>query len=143
MDFIEMLAPLAIIVTLAVAVCFIITLIIYKKTDASSAIKKERLVNATVMGIIAGALVLLPFILVVAVIIGSMSFGLLLIVAIPTALAVAFGVTLKRYIKNSDSDEIKRNRGIKAIIFGSSAWVMMFALDSFLALLLSGVISAM
>lgn len=143
MDFIEMLAPLAIIVTLAVAVCFIITLIIYKKTDALSAIKKERLVNATVMGIIAGVLVLLPFILVVAVIIGSMSFGLLLIVAIPTALAVAFGVTLKRYIKNSDSDEIKRNRGIKAIIFGSSAWVMMFALDSFLALLLSGVISAM
>lgn len=143
MDFIEMLAPLSIIVMLVVAVCFIITLVIYKKTDTSSAKKKERLAHAAVFGIIAWLLVLLPFILVIAVIIGSMSFGLLPIVAIPIALAVAFAVALKRYIKNSDSDEIKRNRGIKAIIFGFSAWVMIFVIDSLLALLFSGTISAM
>lgn len=127
-------------VPLVLAVCFIISFVNYRRSNGE---KTECRVNAIVLGIIALALVLLPFILVVAVIIGSMSFGLLLIAAIPIALAVAFAVTLKRYIKNSDTDEIKRKCGIKAIIFGSSAWVMMYALDSFLVFLLSGVIYAM
>lgn len=127
-------------VPLVLAVCFIISFVIYKRSNGE---KKKFRNYAIVFGIIAGVLVILPFILVVAVIIGSMAFGLLVIVAIPIALADAFAIMLKRYIKNSDTDEIKRKRGIKAIILGSSAWVMMYALDSFLVFLLSGVISAM
>lgn len=127
-------------VPLVLAVCFVITFIRYKKTGTE---KKEHLINAIVLGIIAGLLVVLPFILVVMVIIGSMSFGLLVIAAPPIVLAVLFAITLKRYLKNSDTDKIKRERGIKATIFGSVSWFMMYALDCFLVFLLSGVISAM
>lgn len=99
--------------------------------------------NIIVLGCIAAGLAALPFTFVVAVIIGSMSFGLLAIAAPPIVLAVLFAVTLKRYLKKSDTDEIKRKRGIRAIIFGSVSWFMMYALDSFLLFLLSGVINAM
>ena len=127
-------------IPLVLAVCFVIAFVKYKK---SSGDKTALRINAIVMGIIAAALVVLPFILVVMVIIGSMSFGLLVIAAPPIVLAVLFAVTLKRYLKNSNTEKIKRERGIKAIIFGSISWFMMYALDSFLIFLLSGVISAM
>ncbi len=127
-------------VPLVLAVCFIISFVNYKRSNGE---KTEYRVNATVFGIIAGLLVVLPFIVVVLAIIGSMSFGLLPIAVIPIALADVSAIMLKRYIKNSDTDEIKRKRGIKAIIFGFAAWFMMYALDCFLVFLLTGVISAM
>lgn len=96
-----------------------------------------------VLGCIAAGLVVLPFSFVVAIIIGSMSFGLLAIAAPAVVLAVLFSVTLKRYLKNSDNKEIKCKRGIKAIIFGSISWFMMYTLNSILIFLLSGVINAM
>lgn len=127
-------------VPLVLAVCFIISFVKYKRSNGK---KTECRINATVFGIIAGLLVVLPFIFVVITIIGSMSFGLLPIAVIPIALADVSVIMLKRYIKNSDTAEIKRKRGIKAIIFGFAAWFMMYALDCFLVFLLSGVISAM
>ena len=127
-------------VPLVLAVCFVISFVNYKRSNGE---KKGRLINTIVLGIIAELLVVLPFIVVVMAIIGSMSFALLPIAVIPIALADASAIMLKRYIKNSDTAELKRKRGIKAFILGSVAWFMMYALDCFLVFMLTGVIFAM
>lgn len=139
MDLFQLMGILVAAVPLVLAVCFTFSLASYKnQTD-----QPRKKINTVVLGIIAGLLVVLPFIFVVLAIIGSMSFGLLPIAVIPIALADLSAIMLKRYIKNSDTAEIKRKRGIKAIIFGFAAWFMMYALDCFLVFLLTGVIFAM
>ena len=143
MDFIQLLALFSIIIPLAAAIWFIITLIIYNKTDVSSAKKRKRGILATVFGLIAGVLVFLPFILIVAVAVISQLSGLPLFWGIPIVLTVVFIVLLIRYIKTAGSDKRKRIRGVAAAILGSVTWVMVFTIDILFALLFLGVISAM
>ena len=140
MDLSQWVGLIAAAVPLVLAVWFAITLVKYKKSTDK---KQTGLINVAVLGIIAGLVVVLPFIVVVLAIIGSMSFALLPIAVIPIALADVSIIMLKRYRKNSPTEELKRKRGIKAIVFGVISWFMMYALDSFLVFLLSGVISAM